>query len=132
MAFKPALLVIDMQNDFCSKSHGLNPVSGGGMDLVAPIQKLLGMSGFEMRASSLCEVPHSHKAFAHNHEGATALETHIDLPNTREGKGHEKVKQPTLRKCCVQGTWGAQLVDGLSEHDFDFVIRRNKHPEVWM
>ena len=89
------------------------------------------MPGFAMRAASVSEIPHSHKAFAHNHEGASPLETHIDLPNTKPGHGHKTTKQMLLKTSCIHGTWGAQMVDGLQERDFDFVLRRNKHPEVW-
>ena len=41
---------------------------------------------------------------------------------------HKTVKQMLLRKGCIQKTWGAQLVDGLKEGDFDIVIRRSKAP----
>ena len=131
MAFNPALLVVDMQNDFCS-TQGLNPVSGNGMDLVAPIKQLLSMPGFTMRAAALNEITDNNKAFAHNHKGATAHETHIDLPNTKKGMSDKTVKQMLLRKGCIKGTWGAKLVDGLPESAFDLVIRRNSHSETWM
>lgn len=131
MAFKPALLVIDMQNDFCAPG-GANRVSGNGMDLVAPIKQLLSMPGFAMRVATLCEMTHEHKAFAKNNKDVKAHETHIDLPNTKKGMGHKSVKQMALNVGCIKGTWGAKLVDGLQEGDYDFVVRRNSHPDVWM
>ena len=45
--------------------------------------------------------------------------------------GHKTVKQIALMKCCMKKTWGAQLVDGLQESDFDLVLRRNMHSEIW-
>lgn len=88
MAFKPALLVIDMQNDYCTPGAGC-PVSGDGRDLVAPIKQLLSMPGFAMRITTVHEVPENHKAMAHNITGAKPWETFIDFPNPKQGKGHE-------------------------------------------
>lgn len=84
MAFKPALLVVDMQNDYCSPG-GTHLVSGDGRDLVAPIKQLLSMPGFAMRITTLSEVPENHKAMAHNIKDATPNETHIDFPIRRRG-----------------------------------------------
>ena len=131
MAFKPALLVVDMQNDFCA-ADGATPVSGNGMDLVKPIKQLLSMAGFAMRVATLNEMPDNHKSMAHNHKGAKPLETHIDLPNTNKEKSHETVKQKVWPKVCVAGTWGAKMVEGLQESDFDFVVRKNLHADVVM
>lgn len=131
MAFKPALLVVDMQNDFCTPSGSI-PVSGNGMDLVAPIKELLSMPGFAMRITTLNEVPESHKVLAHNHEGAKPWETHVESPNAKKGMGHQTVKIRTWPKFCLRESWGAQLVYGLQESDFDLVVRRNTHDEVAM
>ena len=130
MAFKPALLVVDMQNDYCSPEGG-HPVSGDGRDLVAPIKQLLSMPGFAMRITTLSECPENHKAMAHNVKGATPHETYIDFPNPKKGMGHKTIKQMSLKKVCLKGTWGSQLVDGLQESDFDLVVRRNRHPDSW-
>ena len=68
----------------------------------------------------------------HNHKNATPFETQIDLPNTKKGMSHQTVKQVLLPTACVKGTWGAELVEGLQESDFDLVMGRNSHPDVWM
>lgn len=131
MAFNPALIVVDMQNDFCSP-EGTNPVAGNGMSLVVPISKLLSMPGFALRISASLENHKDNKVLIHNHKNATPFETQIDLPNTKKGMGHQTVKQLLLPTACVKGTWGAQLVDGLRVSDFDLVVTRNSHPDVWM
>ena len=131
MVFKPALLVVDTQNDYCSRPRGVFPVFGNGMDLVAPIKQLLFMPGFAMRITTLSEIPDNHKAMAHNNNGAKLGDPCIDLPNTKKGMGHKTAKQVALMKCCMEKTWGAQLVDGLQESDFDLVLRRNMHPDIW-
>lgn len=131
MAFKPALIVVDMQNDFCSP-QGLTPVSGNGMDLVAPIKQLLSLPGFAMRVTTFSDIPENHKAMAHNHTDAKPLETYVESANPKKGMSHKTVKQLALHKCCIQGTWGAQLVDGLQESDFDLVVRRNANADTWM
>lgn len=88
MAFKPALLVMDMQNDYCSPEGGLH-VSGNGMDLVAPIRELLSMKGFAMRMTAMSEIPRHHKALARNHKGGKPHEHTMKLPNPKKGRGHE-------------------------------------------
>ena len=90
------------------------------------------MSGFSMRVATLSELPEDHKVFAENHKGAIHAETHIDMPNTKEGMSHKTVKQMVWRKNVVKGTWGAKLVDGLQESDFDLVLRRNGHADIFM
>ena len=83
MAFKPALIVVDMQNEFCSPS-GNTPIYGNGMDLVAPIKQLLSLPGFAMRITSMNEMHESHHCFAHNHKGAKPWETHVESPNEKK------------------------------------------------
>lgn len=89
------------------------------------------MPGFAMRLLAMSDIVENAKAFAHNHKGKP-FETSIDLPNPKEGMSHKTVKQMSIKKCCIKGTWGAQIVDGLQESDFDVVIRRNSHPDTWM
>ena len=120
-----------MQNEFCSPG-GATLVAGNGMDLVKPIKQLLSMPGFAMRVATLNEMPDNHKSMAHNHRGATPHESQVNLPNTKKGQGHETVKQKLWPKVCVAGTWGAKMVDGLQESDFDFVVRKNLHADVVM
>lgn len=67
MAFKPALLVVDMQNEWCSP-RGSCPVSGNGMDLVPLIKKLLSTPGFAMRVAAMHEVPANHVTDFNQHE----------------------------------------------------------------
>lgn len=85
-----------------------------------------------MRAASLCEMHEENKAMAHAHKDTKPFEHHVELPNPQKGHGHKTVKHQALPKCCIEGTWGAKMVDGLSGEDFDFVIKRNKHPDTSM
>lgn len=132
MAFKPALFVVDMQNEFCSPPRGASLVSGNGMDLVPPIKQLLSIPGFAMRITTVNELPDNHMSIADNHKGATPNETLIDVPNTKRGMSHKTIKKTVWNRGCVKGTWRAQLVDGLQESDFDLVVQRNTHPDVFM
>ena len=102
------------------------------MNILAAIKQLVSMPDFAMRVASISENPENHKAFAHNYKGAAAWETHIDLPNSKKGMGHETVKQVLFPRVNMMGTWGARMVDGLGDSVFDFVVRRNTHPDSWM
>lgn len=54
MAFKPALLVVGMQNDFLLAPGGPILSPANGMDLVGPqSNSLLSMPGFAMRINGL-------------------------------------------------------------------------------
>lgn len=104
MAYKPALLVVDMQNDYCPRPRGAFSAFGNRMDLVAPIKQSLSTPGFAMRITTLSEIPDNHKAMAHNNKRAKPGDLCIDLPNTKKGMGHKTVKQVALMKCCMKKT----------------------------
>lgn len=108
MAFKPALLVVDMQHDFLLAPGGSNLVSGkwhGSRG--APSNSLLSMPGFAMRITALNEMPDDDEALAHNHEDATAHGTCIDLPSTKKGMSHKTAKRMFLGKGCLKGDLGS-------------------------
>ena len=130
MAFKPALIVVDMQNDTCHPEHGAVAVPGGALDLIEPINKLLAMPGFAFKVATMNAHPDDHKAFAHNYQDAVPHETHVDLPNTKPGSEHETVKQKLWPKCCQPGTKGHELVEGLDEASFDMILMKNQHSDV--
>ncbi len=104
-----ALIVIDIQNDFCP--GGALAVAGG--DDVIPRVNML-MAEFPVRVLTQDWHPADHSSFAANHAGAAPFSL-IDMPYGPQ------VLWPTH---CVQGSHGAAFHDGLRTDPADLVIRK--------
>ena len=104
-----ALIVIDVQNDFCP--GGALAVAGGD-EIVAGINAL--MDDFQVKVLTQDWHPADHSSFAANHEGAAPFSV------TQMAYGPQ-VLWPVH---CVQGTGGAAFHAGLKTDPADLVIRK--------
>ena len=104
-----ALIVIDVQNDFCP--GGLLAVNDG--DAIIPRINAL-MGDFAVRVLTQDWHPVDHSSFAANHPGATAFSV-VDMPYGPQ------VLWPVH---CVQGSTGAQFHANLLTDPADLVIRK--------
>ena len=110
-----ALIVIDVQNDFCP--GGALEVPGG--DAVGDkINRLAGK--FRGKVLTQDWHPSAHASFAANHVGKQAFET-VDLPY-----GTQVLWPPH----CVQGTQGAEFHAGLETSKADVVVRKGFRTEI--
>ncbi len=107
-----ALLLIDLQHDFLP--GGALAVAEG--DLVVPLAHAL-QERFDVVVASQDWHPPDHGSFAANHAIGTAYDV-IDL------HGLPQVLWPTH---CVQGSSGAELVDGLEP---DLIVQKGTDPTV--
>lgn len=110
-----ALIVIDVQNDFCP--GGALAVAGGD-EIVPGINAL--MSGFATVVLTQDWHPANHLSFADNHPGATPFSM-IDMPYGRQ------VLWPAH---CVQGTPGAAFHSALDTDAAQLVIRKGFRPQI--
>ncbi|UWQ11202.1 bifunctional nicotinamidase/pyrazinamidase [Aliiroseovarius crassostreae] len=110
-----ALLVIDLQNDFCP--GGALAVTGGD-EIVAPINALL--EEFPVRAFTQDWHPAGHSSFASSHDGRSPFDT-IDMPYG---------PQVLWPDHCVQGSDGAAFHPALLTDPADMVIRKGFRPEI--
>lgn len=110
-----ALLLVDIQNDFCP--GGALAVSQG--DQVVSVANAIS-SRFEIVVASKDWHPVNHGSFAANHEGKTPGQF-IDL------HGLQQILWPVH---CVEGSSGAQFVDGLETSGIDCVFQKGTNPEV--
>ncbi|UWQ01875.1 bifunctional nicotinamidase/pyrazinamidase [Aliiroseovarius crassostreae] len=110
-----ALLVIDLQNDFCP--GGALAVTGGD-EIVAPINALL--EEFPVRVFTQDWHPAGHSSFASSHDGKSPFET-IDMPYG---------PQVLWPDHCVQGSEGAAFHPALLTDPADMVIRKGFRPEI--
>lgn len=83
MASKSALLVIDMQEDFCPPNGSL--AVQNGRSLAPIINELLAYQGFALKVGTRDLHPANHISFASNHAGAQPFVTEHKIPNPAGG-----------------------------------------------
>ncbi|HWZ40680.1 MAG TPA: bifunctional nicotinamidase/pyrazinamidase [Bradyrhizobium sp.] len=109
------LLVIDVQNDFCT--HGKLAVADG--DDVVPVVNRLAQR-FDHMVLTQDWHPPGHSSFATSHPGRTAFES-IEMPYGQ---------QTLWPDHCVQGTPGATFHPQLSTERAELVIRKGFRPDI--
>ena len=112
---RKALIVIDVQNDFCPGGALAVPE---GDQIVAPINDL--MAEFDAVILTQDWHPAGHSSFASSHAGKTPYEM-VDMPY-----GHQ-VLWPDH---CVQGSQGAEFHAGLNTTRADLILRKGYNPEI--
>lgn len=110
-----ALIVIDIQNDFCP--GGALAVADG--DAVVPLVNTL-MSEFQVRVFTQDWHPSGHSSFATSHPGKAPFGT-VELAYGTQ------VLWPDH---CVQGSPGAAFHPGLNADPADLIIRKGFRPEI--
>jgi nicotinamidase/pyrazinamidase len=112
---KRALLVVDVQNDFCP--GGSLAVERG--DEVVPV-----INGFAALFNRVIATqdwhPRNHISFAQNHPGKSVHDTVMV-------NGTEQVLWP---EHCVQGTHGADFHPALNTEEFSLILRKGTNPLV--
>lgn len=110
-----ALIVIDIQNDFCP--GGALAVAGGD-EIISRVNGLMG----EYAAVVLTQDwhPADHSSFASNHSGKVPFET-VSMPYGQ---------QTLWPDHCIQGTVGAAFHAGLRTDPADLIIRKGFRPAI--
>ncbi len=109
-----ALIVIDMQNDFCP--GGALAVDGGN-GIVSGINTLI--EDFQTVILTQDWHPRGHSSFASSHPGAAPMEV-VDMPYG---------PQVLWPDHCIQGTFGAEF-HGHLRTDADMIIRKGFNPAI--
>jgi nicotinamidase/pyrazinamidase len=110
-----ALVVIDVQNDFCP--GGALAVPGG--DAVVPVVNQL-MPRFARVVLTQDWHPAGHRSFASSHPGRQPFETvTVDYGSQVLWPDH-----------CVQGTKGAEFHPGLATANAALIVRKGMNPKV--
>ncbi|WP_069301196.1 bifunctional nicotinamidase/pyrazinamidase [Neptunicoccus sediminis] len=114
-ATSTALIMIDIQNDFCP---GGSLAVEGGDEIVETVNAL--QDDYPVRILTQDWHPSDHSSFADNHEGAEPF-------SMTEMSYGPQVLWP---RHCVQGTAGAAFKSGLNTDKADLIIRKGFHPEI--
>jgi len=110
-----ALIMIDIQNDFCP---GGALAVGGGDQIVGAVNKM--QADFDVRVLTQDWHPTDHASFADNHAGAEPYSL-IDMPYG---------PQVLWPRHCVQGSGGAALHSDLQTDSADLIIRKGFRAEI--
>lgn len=121
--FVPALIVIDMQDDFV---HGSLAVPGA-TSIIGEINALLDLP-WQIRVGTRDFHPRDHVSFAETHGKPLLSKTVIYHPDDeKKEKGIEQVMWPVH---CVANTKGADFVEGLNSTKLDVIVHKGTHPHI--
>ncbi|OTA52033.1 isochorismatase [Hypoxylon sp. EC38] len=125
--FRPALIVVDLQEDFCPPNGSL--AVDGGRDITPLINKLLA-SPFVTKIATKDWHPRNHVSFAANHQGKVPFTDFATIVNPyNESETYESRLWPIH---CVQGTPGAELIPELHASQLDMILEKGTDPRVEM
>ncbi|KAL6702747.1 NAD(+) salvage pathway protein [Coniothyrium glycines] len=129
MSFRPALIVVDMQEDFCPPNGTL--AVQGGRDIVPTINDLLALP-FALKIATKDWHPQDHISFASNHPAPhnKPFETSITVQNPLNPEETQETR--LWPDHCVQGTKGAQLLPELDIGKVDQIVEKGQDKRVEM
>ncbi|KAJ9292237.1 hypothetical protein DTO021C3_130 [Paecilomyces variotii] len=131
-AFVPALIVVDMQEDFCPPNGSLAVQEGRS---IAPlINSLLSLPTFAIRVATQDFHPLEHISFATNHPPPNnrPFESFIEMRNPAPGKESETKPQQLWPEHCVADTPGAALIPEIETDRIDLYVKKGMDPRVEM
>ncbi|EHK24270.1 uncharacterized protein TRIVIDRAFT_31580 [Trichoderma virens Gv29-8] len=127
LEFKPALIIVDFQEDFCPPNGSLAVPEG--RDIAPVVNSLLSLP-FTIKIATRDSHPQNHISFAENHPGAVPLKSyHTIVHPTDPTKSDTTLLWPTH---CVQGTTGSALVPELDAAKVDVVVDKGIDARVEM
>ncbi|ORY57746.1 isochorismatase [Pseudomassariella vexata] len=125
--FRPALIVVDFQEDFCPP-HGSLAVKDG-RDITETVNKLLALP-FVLKVATKDWHPPDHISFASSHANKQPFTDSVMIKNPlNTAETYESRLWPVH---CVQGTTGADLVPELHLTQIDKVIEKGMDKRVEM
>ncbi|KAI1765636.1 pyrazinamidase/nicotinamidase [Hypoxylon sp. FL1150] len=127
VGFRPALIVVDLQEDFCPPNGSL--AVANGRDITPSINALLA-SPFVIKIATKDWHPRDHISFAANHEGKAPFTDFVTIVNPyNESETYESRLWPIH---CVQGTSGGELIPELHAGQLDLVLEKGTDARVEM
>ncbi|KAF1966713.1 Isochorismatase hydrolase [Bimuria novae-zelandiae CBS 107.79] len=129
MPFKPALVIVDVQEDFCPP-NGLLAVQGG-RDIVPLVNELLGRP-FLLKIATKDFHPQDHISFASNHEAPNnkPFESSVIIKNPLNPSETQETR--LWPDHCVQGTKGSELLPELDIKQVHKIVEKGQDKRVEM
>lgn len=116
---KKALIIVDVQNDFCD---GGSLAVSGSLDIMAPVNKLRDSAYFDHVIYTRDWHPANHCSFHANNPGSELFK-----PIVLEDTGVTQVMWPTH---CVEGSEGAKFHKDLKVTDQDIIFSKGKNDRI--
>ncbi|CRG88096.1 hypothetical protein PISL3812_05123 [Talaromyces islandicus] len=131
-AFVPALIVVDMQEDFCPPNGSL--AVQDGRKITPVINYLLNLPTFALRIGTQDWHPADHISFASNHAPPNnkPFESHIEVSNPAPGQEHVTKLQRLWPVHCVGTTDGARLIPEIAQDKLDVLAKKGMDARVEM
>ncbi|KAH6639177.1 Isochorismatase-like protein [Boeremia exigua] len=129
MSFKPALVIVDVQEDFCPPNGAL--AVAGGRDIVPAINELLALP-FALRVATKDFHPPDHISFASTHAAPNNQPFVSKATITNPLNAAETLETQLWPDHCVQGTAGAELLPELDVARVDCVVEKGQDRRVEM
>ncbi|KAI9924722.1 NAD(+) salvage pathway protein [Aspergillus wentii] len=127
-----ALIVVDMQEDFCPPDGSL--AVEGGRSIAPVINSLLGLPGFVVRIATQDYHPLDHISFASNYPEPNnkPYESFIEMTNPAPGKQSETKRQLLWPVHCVAGCKGASIISEIDTDKIDVYVKKGMDARVEM
>ncbi|KAE8451092.1 hypothetical protein EG329_004764 [Mollisiaceae sp. DMI_Dod_QoI] len=125
--FKPALIIVDLQEDFCPPNGSLAVPNGRA--IIPTINTLLTLP-FSLKIATKDWHPPDHISFATNHPNAQPFTSFTTITNPSNPS--EKYESRLWPVHCVQNTPGAELVKELDRGRVERVVEKGMRREVEM
>lgn len=129
MSFKPALVIVDVQEDFCPPNGAL--AVEGGRDIIPIINEILAYP-FALKVATKDFHPQDHISFASNHAAPNnqPFESTFTIKNPHNPEETQETR--LWPDHCVQGTKGAELVPDLDTSKLDEIVEKGQDKRVEM
>lgn len=129
MPFKPALVIVDVQEDFCPPNGSL--AVAGGRDIVPLVNDLLALP-FPLKIATKDFHPRDHISFASNHEAPNnkPFESLITISNPLNPSETQETR--LWPDHCVQGTKGSELLPELDVAKVHEIVEKGQDKRVEM
>lgn len=126
--FVPALIIVDLQEDFCPPDGSL--AVSEGRDITNPVNELLSLPSFAIRVATQDWHPKDHISFAANYPGKKPFVDVTTVVNPHNPD--EKYDTRLWPVHCVQNTKGAELIPELSVGRVDKIVKKGTDARVEM
>lgn len=126
--FKPALIVVDLQEDFCPPSGSLAVAEG--RDIAPLVNNLLALPSFVIRIATQDWHPTDHISFAPNHKDRQPFVDFATITNPENDSESYETRLWPIH--CVQHTKGAEIIPEMDTDKVDQVLKKGTDKRVEM
>ena len=128
--FKPALILVDLQNDFCPPDGSL--AVEGARSISSLANELLSYPGWALRVATQDWHPADHVSFASNHPSPNnqPFTSYVDVRNPHEESRTKQIRLWPVH--CVQNSQGAEIIREIDQRFIDLYVKKGMDSRIEM